>query len=169
MTLGRRIAVLTLALATLLGSGCALLERKPTIVSDSQLNWLAVKYRPLDPARPPCRIEIVGAGYLDFMIGASPLVADSFATDTENINWDKMNHEKLGMQPGEARRLMQFFVDGGLLQSAKKRGRRQLDDPDVPGIALFRWRINGDAGGSLTSDPELLAIVEDIINHLSRE
>jgi hypothetical protein len=148
-------------------AGCASLfpPPKPEEVSDSQLNWLNIRYRPTTAARPPCRIEIVGAGYLYLIQGESPLVADDFAVDTEHREWASVTQEKLGMTPVETRRLLQQFVDAGLLQEPP---RPRQTDPDAPGIAVFRWRINNRRGSCITANPALTALVEKIAARVSR-
>lgn len=148
--------------------GCASLfpPPAPVEVSDSQLNWLNVSYRPAHPERPPCRIEIIGAGYLSFQQGKSPLVADSFATDTTDASWSDMTQEKLGMTPAQARTLMQGFVDAGLL--AEGRHGMQVENTATNGFARFRWRINNKNGSCMTSRPALVGIVERLSANLTR-
>ena len=150
----------------MLVSGCAslLTGAKPLEVSDSQLNWLNIRYRPADTSRHPCRIEIIGAGYLHFMQGASPRLADGFSTDTEHAQWANLTEEKLGMTPAETRALLQRFVDAGLL----KEPARPLNlDPDAPGIAWFRWRLNNESGACVTAKADLIGLVDAIAMHLS--
>lgn len=159
---------LWLALGLLAAAGCASLypPQAPMEVSDSQLNWLTIRYRPLATNRPPCRIEIVGAGYLQFIQGESPLVVDDFAVDTEHYQWNNLTQEKLGMTPAEARRMLQQFVDAGLLGEP-----RQLREtaPGASGIASCRWRINNQPGGCVTSNPDLTRLVKIIAARLGRQ
>jgi len=159
---------LWLALGLLTAAGCTSLfpPEPPVEVSESQLNWLTIRYRPLAADHPPCRIEIVGAGYLQFIQGESPLVVDDFAVDTEHYQWNNLTQEKLGMTPAEARRMLQQFVDAGLLGEP-----RQLREtaPGASGIASCRWRINNQPGGCVTSNPDLTRLVEIIAARLGRQ
>ena len=99
------------------------------------------------------------------MQGESPLVADDFAVDTEHLQWSNLTQEKLGMTPGEARQMLQQFVDAGLLdEPARPRGT----DPGAPGIAACRWRINNRRGGCVTARPELTGLVEELAARLGR-
>ena len=159
---------LCLALGLLAAAGCASLfpPKPPVEVSDSQLNWLLIRYRPIGANRPPCRIEIVGAGYLHFVQGESPLVADDFAVDTEHLQWNNLAQEKLGMTPAETRRLLQQFVDAGLLDEP---ARPRRTPPDADGSAVCRWRINNQRGACATSSPELTGIVEELAARLGRQ
>jgi hypothetical protein len=159
---------LWLALGLLTAAGCTSLfpPEPPVEVSESQLNWLTIRYRPLAADHPPCRIEIVGAGYLQFAQGESPLVADDFAVDTEHLQWNHLTQEKLGMTPADARQMLQQFVDAGLLDAqARPRGA----DPGAPGIAACRWRINNRRGGCVTARPELTGLVEALAARLGRQ
>ena len=167
----RRLAApvrLLLVCGLLAVAGCASLfpPAPPVTVSDSQLNWLTIRYRPLAVEHPPCRIEIVGAGYLHFVQGESPLVADDFAVDTEHLQWNNLAQEKLGMTPAETRRLLQQFVDAGLLDEP---ARPRRTPPDADGIAVCRWRINNQRGACATSSPELTGIVEELAARLGRQ
>ncbi len=159
---------LCLALGLLAAAGCASLfpPKPPVEVSDSQLNWLAIRYRPIGADRPPCRIEIVGAGYLHFVQGESPLVADDFAVDTEHLQWNNLAQEKLGMTPAETRRLLQQFVDAGLLDEP---ARPRRTPPGAAGIAVCRWRINNRRGACATSNPALTGLVEELAARLGRQ
>jgi len=156
-----------LAGALMLG-GCALFfpSEQPFVVDDSQLNWLNISYRPADLKRPPCRIAIVGAGYIRYISGESPLVADDFATDTADARWGDVAQEKLGITPPEARALMQGFADAGLMsEPAVPRGRGKLL-ADAPGVALFNASLNGERKRCVTANPELLALVETLAGQL---
>lgn len=158
---------LVLACGLLATAGCASLfpPPPPVVVNDSQLNWLAISYRPLAAGRPPCRIEIVGAGYLHFAQGESPLVADDFAVDTEHRQWNDLAQEKLGLTPAETRSMLQQFVDAGLL-GEPARPRRAA--PGAAGLAVCRWRINNRRGVCTTSSPELTGLVEELAARLGR-
>lgn len=69
-------------------SGCALFREKPiTVVNDSQLNWITVKYRPANPSENPCYLNIIGVGSVAFKEGHSPLVFDPFSQDVSNPKW----------------------------------------------------------------------------------
>lgn len=161
----QRLLLRTLPFLLLLLGGCLLPPRAPLEVSDSQLNWLSIRHRPAPADAPPSRIEIIGAGYIDFMQGASPRVADSFATDTDHADWGRMTQEKIGLSPAEARRLLQRFVDAGLLaEPPRPRG----GSPEGAAVATFRWRINNQAGACLTSNPAILAIIDDLTARLTR-
>jgi rhamnosyltransferase len=159
---------MTLLACSLLGGGCASLfpPAKPLEVGDSQLNWLTIRYRPLSTQRPACRIEIVGAGYLYFIQGKSPLVADDFAVDTEHAQWTNLRQEKLGMTPAETRSLLQRFADAGLTTEPARPGKTL---PTAPGIASFRWRINNKSGACFTANPALIALVEEIAERVTRD
>lgn len=167
----RRLAApvrLLLVCGLLAVAGCASLfpPAPPVTVSDSQLNWLTIRYRPLAAEHPPCRIEIVGAGYLYFIQGGSPLVADDFAVDTADRQWADLSQEKLGMTPAEARALLQQFVDAGLLDEPS---RPRDADPGAPGIAICRWRLNNRRGACVTARPGLIAIIEALAARVSRK
>ena len=152
----------------LLVTGCASLfpPAKPQEVNDSQLNWLIIRYKPLAVAQAPCRIEVVGAGFLSFDQGQSPLVADSFSIDTEHAQWSNRTQERLGMTPAEARRLLQQFVDAGLLTEPM---RLRKTNPDAPGIAVFRWSINNKRGTCISENPELITLIDALIAHITRQ
>jgi hypothetical protein len=148
--------------------GCAILfpPEKPFVVSDSQLNWLNISYRPANLKRPPCRIAIMGAGYVRYISGESPLVADDFATDTADASWGDVAEEKLGITPAEARALMQGFADAGLMsEPAVPRGRGK-PLADAPGVALFNASLNGEKKRCVTANPDLVALVELLAEQL---
>ncbi len=150
-------------------SGCALFfpPEKPFIVNDSQLNWINVSYRPADLKRSPCRIGIVGAGYIRYIAGESPLVADDFATDTSDARWGDVTEEKLGITPAEARALMQNFADAGLMSEPPLPRGRGKAMQDAPGVALFAVRLNGIEKRCVTANPDLVALVETLAGQLA--
>ena len=102
---------------TLLG-GCA---SAPIVVSDSQLNWLQITCRPSAPGAPHCRINLIGVGYIEFIEGHSPRVANDFSLETDHARWQDAYQEKLSVPPDVIRDWLQLFADAGVMDSSKNR------------------------------------------------
>lgn len=153
-----RVFAFCAAVAALLCAGCA---TAPIEVSDSQLNWLIVTYRPVGGA--PCRINLVGVGYIDFVEGASPLVADDFSTDVGNDQWQDKYQERLGLQPSDIRVWLQRFVDAGLGQS---HGKMQKGSEGKVDVAYVRASIDFEKMAWVTDDPELIALVRSLVRSI---
>ncbi len=160
----RGVTAFLLAVCLGLVGGCLSLPREPVVVNDSQLNWLAVEYKPLEDTAPPSSIDIFGVGYIDFMQGYSPRLSDSFTQDVDNPNWNRMIQERIGMTPDNARKIIQQFVNAGLLEQPSQ--PRKAPD-EIKGIARFRWNINNEKGGCLTADPLLLEMLDRLAGQLS--
>lgn len=155
-----------LAFALSFFSGCALFQEKTlTQVNDSQLNWLFVRYHPANGS-PPCSLNIVGVGSVEFKQGRSPLVFDSFSQDVDNPFWGDIIEEKLGVTPAQARWMMQLFVDAGLtkeLKRMKKLSPRERTSAEA-GIATITAKLNGKPFRVRTNNPALTGVVDAIID-----
>ncbi len=152
----------------ILPAGCATSPAMPAEVGDSQLNWLNVRYRPADARRSPCYIYVVGAGYVHFSTGESPLVTNSFATDTTHARWSDHTQEKIGISPEEARAIFQRFADAGLLSEPSRPKRGQVP-ADPRGVASFHYRIDGKERHCITANPQLINLVEAMVRSLTAE
>ena len=98
--------------------GCA---TPPIVVNDSQLNWLQITLTPAETGANVSRINLIGVGYIEFMEGRSPRVANSFSQDVGNAKWQDVYQEKLGVSPEVIRDWLQLFVDAGVMDSAKNK------------------------------------------------
>lgn len=155
----KRFSIIFAAAAVFL-AGC--LTSPVTEVSDSQLNWLRISYKPANGC-PPCRFDIVEAGYIHYISGKSPRVADDFAIDTENASWQDAAEEKIGVPPDVVRGWLQKFVDAGLVEKARKQARsKKATISPGKGVASFRAKINTQDFALATSDEELVAVVEEL-------
>ena len=141
--------------------GCATV---PFVVNDSQLNRIQISYRPADKAGKPCRISLIGAGYIEFIEGSSPRVTSDFAIDTENAAWNDVYQERLGVPPDVIRGWLQIFADAGLMDKSR-RGRSTRPQPEAPAreSAVFYADINAQKTLFVTEDEALLAPVRDLI------
>ncbi len=151
-------AIVTLFAAALI-SGCA---TAPVEVSDSQLNWLNITYKPAEQGAKPSRINLIGVGSIEFMEGRSPRVANDFAQDTEHEHWQDFYQEKLGVPPDVIRGWLQIFVDAGMLEKSKNKIRK-VKDGTPRDIAVFHANIDMDKYVCITDDDELLAQVRRLV------
>ena len=166
----KKTALLALATASLLLSGCALFQEKPvTEVNDSQLNWMVVRYHPADQQRKPCFINILSVGSIEFRQGRSPLVFDSFSQDVDNPLWGDIESEKLGVTPDQARWILQLFVDAGL--TTESRRMRRLSSAEKgkteSGIAIFTAKLNNKKYHTATNSPKLIDTLERVIEAIA--
>lgn len=169
MKIPRPIQLLALVASLLALAGC--LTDDPIVVSDSQLNWLSIKYRPLpDSSYKPCTIDIFGTGLIRYNEGHSPLVANDFATNVDDKHWGEHYRDEIGSTPAEIQQLLQVFVDAGVmtLDKDRKRSEKGLDMTTTNGIVIFRAKINGEAGACVTDKPKLIAPVERLVDFIHR-
>lgn len=153
------------AIAALLIAGCA---STPVMVNDSQLNWLQFKYIPAAQDAKPCRVNLIGAGYIEFTEGSSPLVKDDFAVAVDDKNWQDVYRERLGVPPDVIRMWLQRFSDAGVTLPPK---RKKGDDPtaEPKDIALFRANFNMKKYACASDDEELLNVVRELIAIIKSE
>ncbi len=138
--------------------GCA---TPPVVVSDSQLNWLQITRRPAEPDARVCRINLIGVGYIEFMEGHSPRVANSFSQDVGNAKWQDVYQEKLGVSPEVIRNWLQLFVDAGVMDSSKNKVSK---NNEAKTTVLFQANINREKVVCVTDDEELLDLVGKLID-----
>ncbi len=152
--------------ALLLTTGCAAFRHPPArfVVDDSQLNWINISYKPATPRRPPCRLDIMGVGYIRFIAGASPRVASNFAIDTEHRQWQNVSEEKIGLTPQEARGIMQHFADAGLMDQPRRPSKTTTEE--TPGVAVFVYRLNRRDGRCITAHPALTGLIEALVDEI---
>jgi len=166
----KRRPPLIAAFTTLLvfATGCAILfpPDKPFVVDDSQLNWMTVRYRPASRQRQPCTLSLYGAGYIRVIAGKSPLVADSFAVNTEHERWGDAHEEKIGMSPAEARGIMQLFADAGLMSEPPRPPKDQAVTEESLGVAVFRCRINGEPFACMTMKSQLTDLLDALLDQV---
>ncbi len=150
------LAVLAASLSFVCGCATA-----PVKVGDSQLNWLQITCRPSDKHAPQCRINLIGAGYIDFIEGRSPRVTNSFSQEIGDEKWQDVYQEKLGVSPEVIREWLQLFVDAGATDSAKNKVSKKDKAEET---VLFQANINNDKTICLTDDEELLELVHTLID-----
>ena len=150
------LAALAAALSLLCGCASAPIE-----VSDSQLNWLQITCRPANPDEPHCRINLIGVGYIEFIEGHSPRVANDFSQDTAHAQWQDVYQEKLGVSPDVIRDWLQLFADAGVMTSSKNKVSQKNGEGET---VLFQASINREKAICLTDDEELLEIVHKLID-----
>ena len=138
--------------------GCA---TPPIVVSDSQLNWLQITRRPAEPGARVSRINLIGVGYIEFMEGRSPRVANSFSQDVGNAKWQDVYQEKLGVSQEVIRDWLQLFVDAGVMDSSKNKVSK---DNEAKTTVLFQANINREKVVCVTDDEELLDLVGKLID-----
>lgn len=168
-SLRRAIGAGAMAALLAISSGCAIFGDKPLReVSDSQLNWLNVRFHPASSSSKPASINIVGVGSVEFKQGRSPLVFNSFSHDVNNPLWGDIEEEKLGVTPEQARWMMQLFVDAGLTTEAKR--MRRIPEAErnsaADGIAIITAKLNGDMFKVRTNNPDIISVVEAIIDSI---
>ena len=146
------------ALLLLVAGGCA---TAPFEVSDSQLNWLLVTYAP--QGGKACRVNLIGAGYIDFIEGASPLVTDDFSMKVESELWQDKQQERLGLSPGEIRTWIQRFADAGLARRHKSPSRQNVEKGHV---VFIRASVNREKYGFVTDDERLISLVDDLVRSI---
>jgi hypothetical protein len=165
----RSILRLALALGAVawLG-GCAMFSSPPpprVVVDNSQLNRMTVRYRARNPAIKPVVLTVLGSGYIRVMRGMSPLVADDFAIDVDHPNWGDVDADTIGMSAAEARVILQHFADAGLMQEPEF-PKDEAISADTLGVAEFRCNINGDKHRCVTTNPDLIGMVEMLLSLL---
>ncbi len=153
-------------LPLLIAALCGCVSDKIPVVTDSQLNWLQIRYYPLDEKEPPCYMNLLGVGNIQFKRGRSPQVEDDFATNTDHANWQDIEVENLGVPPDVIRAWMQRFLDAGLYQESKRRsgkGGGVTND-----VAVFLMKNDTDLFGCRTMNPDLVEPVKELADILSR-
>ena len=148
------------ALAVLLSllCGCA---TPPIIVNDSQLNWLQITLIPAEAGAKLSRINLIGVGYVEFMEGRSPRVANSFSQEVDNAKWQDVYQEKLGVSPEVIRDWLQLFVDAGVMDSTKNKVSK---GNEAGATVRFQANINREKAFCVTDDEELLDLVGKLID-----
>lgn len=150
--------------AVLVLVGCA---TPPVVVSDSQLNWLEVKYMPISPDAKPCRISLIGVGSIEYKEGTSPQVASSFAVNTEDAGWQDVYQESLGVQPAVLRSWLQRFADAGVMtENARVNAAKELQKK--ADRAFITARINGKKAVCITTGESLIKVVRDLIRSIKQ-
>ena len=137
--------------------GCA---TPPIVVSDSQLNWLQITRRPANPGARISHINLIGVGYIEFIEGLSPRVANSFSQDVNNAKWQDVYQEKLGVSQEVIREWLQLFVDAGVMDSSKNKVSK---NNEAKTTVLFQANINREKVVCVTDDEELMDLVEKLI------
>ena len=138
--------------------GCA---TPPVVVSDSQLNWLQITRRPAEPGASISHINLIGVGYIEFIEGRSPRVANAFSQDVDNAKWQDVYQEKLGVSPEVIREWLQLFVDAGVMDSSKNKVSK---NNEAKRTVLFQANINREKAICNTDDEELLDLVDKLID-----
>ena len=156
------LAVACLLLAATF-SGCV--SEEIPVVTDSQLNWLQIRYYPLDPKEPPCYMSLLGVGSIDLKRGRSPLVEDDFAVNTEHTDWQNIEVEHLGVPPDIIRGWMQRFLNAGLYQESQKKSRG--NGGSTNDVAVFVMKNGMDVFGCRTMNPDLVGPVKELAGILT--
>ena len=131
------------------------------MVSDSQLNWLQITRRPAEPGASISHINLIGVGYIEFIEGRSPRVANAFSQDVDNAKWQDVYQEKLGVSPDVIRDWLQLFVDAGVMDPAKNKVAQKDKAEET---VLFQANINREKTMCVTDDEELLELVHKLID-----
>ncbi len=138
--------------------GCA---STPRVVGESQLNWIAISYRPASAGLKPCRITLSGTGHIDFKEGLSPRIGNEFSQDVEHSQWQDVYQDKLNVPPDVIRGWLQIFVDAGIMDRKKRiSGNR---DGSARDTALISGKIHFDNIACVTDDEEILGHVRKLI------
>jgi hypothetical protein len=142
--------------------GCSTIQGKKAmpVVTESQLNWLEVAYLP-GMGHPPVQLSMMGSGNLRIKRGSSPLVANDFSQDIENVKWGDVRVDQINLPPAEMRTLFQGLVDRGLLRPADK------DFLASVGRGVPTARIAGTLGRERVArqavEPELIGFIRDLL------
>ena len=153
-------AVAGAVLPAFLFCGCAATHFE---VGDSQLNWLQATYAPAGGAA--CRMNLVGAGYIEYAEGASPLVANDFATDIGNAQWQDRYLERLGVQPSDVRTWIQRFVDAGLAERHIHRPKGGAGKHDVVYVTAS---IDREKYACITDDARMITVVRNLVQSIKK-
>lgn len=145
---------------------CGCVSDKIPTVTDSQLNWVQIRYYPLDDKEPPCYMNLLGVGSIEFKRGLSPLVEDDFSVDTAHSNWQDIEVERLGVPPDVIRAWMQRFLDAGLYQESKRRSRK--GGAVTNDIAVFLMKNGFDTFGCRTMNPDLVGPAKELADILGK-
>lgn len=117
-----RLAVwFLLAPLLLLVGGCGPFWVNPYIVvKESPLNWVQIHYYNLN--RKPIRrtaVYLSGAGFVEVRKGTSELVSNDFAKRHADDNWNDIRTQRMAVDQGHVKDIMQNLVNYGLLDREK--------------------------------------------------
>lgn len=144
-------------------SGCSTSGRRFQ-VSQSQLNWMEVSYKPAKNGAPFCRISMLGTGSITMRMGTSPRIADSFSYDTRNANWNDVEQIRADIPQEEMQDVFQMFIDNGITDSP----RSDKHAGEIPGkaIVMIGARIDREKIRRRTDDEKIVGMVERLIQWL---
>lgn len=156
----------------MVSGGCTLFRAKGPErfrVEGSSLDSLDIRYNP-DPENSrfqiPARLTIFGSGQIRLRSGLSPQVMDSFASDPTHPHWNHYYEDNAGFRPEEIRDLFQRLVDAGMVYSNITGPKRQ-EALELPNLQMA-GKINGHKIVRFTDDPEIVGIVENLLNWFAR-
>ncbi len=159
-------------LALALCGGCALFRpARPERfqVESSALDTLDILYIP-DTETPrfkfPARLTFFGSGQIRLRSGLSPQVMDSFASDPTHPHWNHYHEDNAGVRPEEITVIFQRLVDAGMVY-ANITGPKNPDPLGLPRLQIA-GKINGHKIIRTTENPEMIAIVEHILDWFAR-
>ena len=151
-----------IALALLVvASGCSILSgNSPTIVKDTQLNWLEISYLP-GQNKPPMQLSLMGSGHIKIKQGTSPQLSNAFSQDVANVKWNDINVDQVNVEPAQMRDVFQALVDRGLLREPDQDFVTSAK-PGTP-IARIIGSLNNEHVVRLAVEPELVGFIRDVL------
>ncbi len=163
------ISILALLIITVTGSGCKSLFNKNDdfVVSDSQLNWMTVKYYPVDKKSVPYYLNILAAGSIEIKSGFSPRVFNAMSQDLEHKAYDDIIEDTIPVPKEYARAFMQSIVDAGFLDEPSNMKSKKIQEErqkNPQGVALISAKLNTEPYAVQTNNPEIIAIFNNFVS-----
>ena len=150
----------------LFGLGCESYFENPYFtVEESGLNWLSIRY--YDYHQKPIRkvnIRMDGNGIIDVKAGTSPLVANSFAHNVEELTWGDIQSERIMLSRKEMIPLFQVLVDNGLFVERREGKESTFTNESIFVTANIQNKTCGSGNDdTFASDPDLAEHLKNVV------
>ena len=158
----KRILICSFFFAAAVFCGCEHFIFNPYFkVEESGLNWVSIRhynYKATPIQRVSVRID--GNGIVTVREGASILVTNPFAANSQDAHWDDIRETRLTLTREEMVPLFQMLVDKGLFKERVNNGKTS----SVTNEAIF---VSANIGGKACgSEDDVYAIDPELAEHL---
>ncbi|MCE9615748.1 MAG: hypothetical protein K8T26_15880 [Lentisphaerae bacterium] len=106
------------------------------------------------------RVELLGTGYLTFLSGRSPRVANDFWTERQTEQWDEFHQDAVPVSGMYTLGCFQHLVDSGFFEDNRFTLKR--DAATTNGIFVVA-SLNGRTKAAMTSDPQIEVILRELM------
>jgi len=148
----------SVSLASLV-SGCLYHFENPYFtVKESGLNWVVIRQLYVTGNRQHINLRIDGNGMVVLKEGTSPLIINSFASNTQSEHWDDIRDHRFTLPPEDVNSIFQNLVNSGLFVKRTKSLFSGAASTNETSFVFVSANIQNKTAGSPDpiTDPELL-------------